>query len=87
MHQQIKNKIIEKIEQFKSLPISTVEAEKIVDVTDFIHQTKPAQMINLEYAPPNKITNIEKGAKVAHCTPCFLTHPRFARDKGGCRSP
>lgn len=87
LHQQIKNKIIEKIEQFKSLPISTVEAEKIVDVTDFIHQTKPAQMINLEYAPPNKITNIEKGAKVAHCTPCFLTHPRFARDKGGCRSP
>lgn len=88
LHQQIKNKIIDKIEQFKNDTNSTIELQKETSTKVFsTTKLKTKKTINLEYAPLNKIVVVNKRIKEMLRSPCFQTHQHFINIKQSIRSP
>ena len=88
LHQQIKNKIIDKIEQFKSDANSTIELQKETSTKVFsTTKLKTKKTINLEYAPLNKIIDVNKRIKEKLRSPRFQTHQHFVNVKQNIRSP
>lgn len=88
LHQQIKNKIIDKIEHFKSDANSTIELQKETSTKVFsTTKLKTKKTINLEYAPFNKIIDVNKRIKEMLRSPRFQTHQHFVNVKQSIRSP
>lgn len=88
LHQQIKNKIIDKIEQFKSDANSTIELQKETSTKVFsTTKLKTKKTINLEYAPLNKTIDANKRIKEMLRSPRFQTPSHFVSVKQSIRSP
>ena len=88
LHQQIKNKIIDKIEQFKSDANSTIELQKETSTKVFsTTKLKTKKTINLEYAPLNKTIDANKRIKEMLRSPRFQTPSHFLSVKQSIRSP
>lgn len=88
LHQQIKNKIIDNIEQFKSDANSTIELQKETSTKVFsTTKLKTKKTINLEYAPLNKTIDANKRIKEMLRSPRFQTPSHFVSVKQSIRSP
>lgn len=88
LHQQIKNKIIDKIEQFKSDANSTIELQKETSTKVFsTTKLKTKKTINLEYAPLNKTIDANKRIKEMLRSPRFQKPSHFVSVKQSIRSP
>lgn len=88
LHLQIKNKIIDKIEQFKSDANSTIELQKETSTKVFsTTKLKTKKTINLEYAPLNKIIDVNKRIKKMLRSTSFQTYQHFVNVKQSIRSP
>ena len=88
LHLQIKNKIIDKIEQFKSDANSTIELQKETSTKVFsTTKLKTKKTINLEYAPLYKIIDVNKRIKKMLRSTSFQTYQHFVNVKQSIRSP
>lgn len=88
MHQQVKNKIIDKIKQFKSGINTSIELQKETTAKVFLTANpNTKKTINLEYAPLNKIIDVNKRIKEMLRSPRFQTHQHFVNVKQSIRSP
>lgn len=88
LHQQVKNKIIDKIKQFKSGINTSIELQKETTAKVFLTANpNTKKTINLEYAPLNKIIDVNKRIKEMLRSPRFQTHQHFVNVKQSIRSP